>query len=201
MKLVIAIVIIGSLVGMACTSLAGLNPNAKIGVHLATHAAKRACTSLPVITSRADLVRQWEAGLGPSVDAILYIWGYTEFQGFDIGMTWPVEWGSGAFTHCGTLGIGKIVEPSDTGISWTYTECQTPSGFAGIGWLWLYPSSMGDIGIRGRSDDDLVEILDCHLGKDQPETVYWACREKECIEGPPRATEPRTWGSIKALFK
>ena len=201
MRLMITLMVALLVLAVAMSCVAGTNPNAKMGVHIMTHSAKMSCSSLPTLVSRDDLVRQWDSTSGTSLDAIIYLWGYTEFQGAEFAMLWPEEWGTAAFTPCGDLVIGGISTPSDSGISMTWLACIDTPGFHGVGYAWIYGTSPGDIGIRGHSEHDEVKVLDCSEGTDIPDTVFWGAVDQTPIEGPPVSTVPTTWGKIKGLFR
>lgn len=200
MKLMITLIAVFLVLVVAMSCLAGDNPSVKMAVHIKAHSAKMNCGTLPAISAREELAREWDSGSGESVDAIVYLWGFTEFLGVEFAMLWPPEWGSASFTPCGDLVIGGISAPSDSGISMTWLACQNTPGFQGVGWAWIYATSAGDIGIRGHTQHDEVKVLDCAEGIDIPDTVYWGAVDQDPIEGPPAATLPTTWGKVKSLF-
>jgi hypothetical protein len=134
---------------------------------------------------------------------------------FEFGLVWPADWSSGVFTACpATIVLGGIINPGD-GASFSFSDCQISQGYAGANrpafwthcWLWLTPQSDGEIEIWPRQESGDLCIVDCHESpvpreKHNPMTIYNAGVNVDPYEGlPPHATEPTTWGAIKAIFK
>ncbi len=129
-----------------------------VAVHL-EKSATRNCTTPGPLPELED-VNTTYGGVG-EVDALIILYNFTEARGFSLAMSWPEAWGTGRWTDCGDLNIGKISNPGDqAAIIWN--GCIGDSTPLLVGWLTLTVSSPGMIDVLPTSNDGVVAILDCN---------------------------------------
>ena len=195
MKKVLVLTVALTLILSAC-AFAGLNPSAKVAVHVLTHPSAASCVKLfPVVNVCTDITT---TNPGVSVDCFPVFFDMVEYQGFDYGMTFASGY-SATFTSCSDLTIGTISDPG-TGISHAWYVCQY-APVAITGWAWLY--SYGMVCIVPHPEAGGPTIGDCHGGNDGVICNFCAGTNGLIGDDPcwPTATEPNTWGSIKGMFK
>jgi len=152
---------------LASAAHPGQNPNLKVAIHIEEHNAKRACNNLPAIESCIDIAWFYE-GCG-DIDVFpvfLDIYGYTAVE---YRLVWPVEWGSGAHTHCADLAIGDISQSGD-GVALAWYECRI-SPYCIPGWLTLTAATPGRITLSPDWEWD-IKTADCYFQEDEPSFSY-----------------------------
>jgi len=179
-------------------AMAGMNPDAKVAVHVKGHNPEQSCGNLPVITGCADIVTTYP---GYSFDAFPVFFDLTEYLALQYGMCWPSWTYSAAWTSCSDLVIGRIEWPG-SGVSQTWLYCQ-PGPVAIGGWAWIYADGPGMVCLCPHPAGGVILVQDCHEGLDEPVCnfcagVYGAIGDDPCWPSP---TEPSSWGDIKRLFK
>jgi hypothetical protein len=180
---------------------------AKLALHIAAHNAKQNCGNMPTFATRDNIVRQ-VSGTG-DYDVFMVVFGFAGFTGggftnVEFGLSWPAEWGSASTTHCADLAIGGIINPYDwLSISWT--TCQTTPAIRAVCWSWINASTSGQVQIEYRpGDDPFLGMVDCAFVEIDAESIFFAGVDMNPWEGVPdpiNATEPTTWGNIKAMFR
>ena len=196
MKKVLVIAVALTL-ALSAFAFAGLNPDAKVAVHVRPHSAKAGCTLTPAILDCGDIVTT-EPGF--SVDAFPVFFDLVEYLGCEYGLCWPSWTYSAAFTNCATFVIGAIDWPG-SGASHTWTDCQY--GVMVPSFVWLYASGPGYICVCPHPISGLIAVLDCHEGLDAPRCnfcagVYGYIGDDPCW---PTGTEASTWSEIKGMFE
>jgi hypothetical protein len=187
---------------LASVCLGGINPNAKVAIHVKAHAAKQDCGSLPAISDSSDIVTTYE---GSSFDFFPVFYDLNECQGVEYGVTWPAWVSACVFTSCSDFVIGDIESPGD-GISHVWTECVT-GGVAIPGWGWLYADDAGVVCIIDHPEGGAVSVLDCNEGLDEPidnfcAGVYGATGDDPASGGRGGAPEGSgTSGGIRGYYK
>jgi hypothetical protein len=189
-----------ALVAVLCSHAFAFGPNfnAKIALHVKAHGTTCA-SGFPVVNSCDDMITTYP-GLG-DMDVIPVYYDVMEYTAVRFALNWPAEWGTMSWVRCrGDAAEGTIQNPDDyTHITWTACQ-QHWSEAPGYGWVhatsrWcLYPHH--------------ATIVDCGHWYGYPVTDY-ACPAASCVGGwigdDPcvnlSATEPTTWGAIKALVK
>jgi hypothetical protein len=180
-------------------ALAGVNPNAKVAVHVTDHASRSCTKSFPSVTECGDIVYSL---VGGDVDCFPVFFDLAEFQGFDYGLNWPGTY-SCVFTSCSDLTIGGIVHPGD-GVSHAWTACQN-SEIAMPGWAWITEPDSALVCVVDHPGAYAINIGDCHGGNDHPKYdpycagIGGAEGDNPC--GSSTAAEHPTWGKIKSLFQ
>jgi hypothetical protein len=197
-----------------------VNKNTKMALHLIQHSGS--CKGV-TISSRADIVKNLDTwSTDPStggIDAFLVVFDYDSITGIEYGLSWPSEWGTASTKICipSPISVGGIVNPGDgISISWVGATCKIPSNHGGadapfllVASTWVIPSvGGGEIVIKDNPPTGATVVQSCRDGEFRgPESVdsvfdAGALMPTGLYEGPPRfATEPSTWGSIKAMFK
>jgi hypothetical protein len=180
----------------------------KMALHIQAHNAKQGCGNLPGFSTFDDIVRQVTGAGDYDIFMVLFDFG-AGFQGAEYGLIWPAGWGSGATTHCADFAIGDIVDPFDA-ISMTWSTCQSSLTYAPIAWTWVTAAGAGEIKITWRPGSTeppviapFLGITDCTVEAKEWDTnyVYYAGVDVVPFDGPWEATEPTTWGGIKAMFR
>jgi len=185
---------------LAAPSFAGANSHLKVAIHMKTHGA---CKQRPTLTWCGDIYPQY-AGCADT-DALPVFYNLTEYTSVEFGMTWPAEWGTSSWMICwGSEGIGGIIDPGDgTRVQWS--TCQT-DWYVIPGMAWLYTSTPGHIRIVPNPATGNLGVFDCSETPgpqmDSPIGIFrgGACGaqgDDPCSY----ATEPTTWGSIKAMVR
>jgi hypothetical protein len=178
--------------------LAGANPQVKLAIHVRAHNAKLACNYGTIIDCH-DIVTTYA---GQDVDAFPVFFDLNEWRGCEYAITWPIEWGSAAFTSCSDFVIGSITEP-DSGASHTWGgDCG--AGVMVPSYLWLYANSSGQICPKGHPHHGHIYALDCHEAVDSVPAISQGCAGLYGAAGADPcaiAVTPTTWGEIKSLFK
>lgn len=114
-------------------TLAGSNPDAKVAIHLMPHATRTCAKNFPAVSSCDDITYTYSGG--GDIDFVVVFYDLTEYQGFQYAVTWPLEWGSCAFTSCSDLTLGGIETPGDS-VAHAYTDCDSSSiCIPGFGWI------------------------------------------------------------------
>ncbi len=178
----------------------------KMALHIQAHNAKQSCGNLPVIDQFEDITRM-VSGTG-DYDVFMVVFDFDGLTGggftyAEFALVWPGGWGSAATSHCGDLAIGGIVNPYDA-IALSWSTCQTSHAFAPISWTWINAGGAGQIQIDYRSGlPRFLGVTDCAFVEIPTEYVYFAGVDVTPWEGVPTvdATEPTTWGGIKAMFR
>jgi hypothetical protein len=168
------------LVGMTSTAFAGLNPNAKVAIHVRAHSAKLGCTLASPIDSCGDIVTTEPSF---SFDAFPVFFDLTEYTGCELGMTWPAWSYSAAFTSCSDFVIGEITQPGD-GSSHTWSDCHT--GVAVPCFIWLYADGPGFVCPTIHPGTGAISALDCSYEIDNATAlfcagVYGATGDDPCV--------------------
>jgi hypothetical protein len=197
MKRIPAIAFVMVLAFTAC-AFAGNNPLAKVSIHVKAHNSKQGCGNLPAIASCEDINTTYGES---SFDAFPVFFDLAEFRGVGYGMCWP-DWSySAAWGQCADLVIGEIVWPGD-GVYQTWTQCHA-EGVVITGWVWLYADAPGTLSVCNHPDTDLIEVLDCSEGLDNPvgnysAGVFGAEGDDPCS---PVMIQRTTWSAIKGMFE
>jgi hypothetical protein len=180
--------------------LAGYNPNGKVAIHVRAHSAKAGCNYGTIIDCH-DIVYTMTSA---EVDAFPVFFDLTEYRGCEYAITWPIGWGSAAFTSCSDFVIGSITNRGQ-GASHTWTgDCKT--GVMVPSFLWLYTGSSGTICPVGHPQHGFIYTLDCHENKEAVWTTRWGCAGINGAAGMDPCTDlepvtPTTWSGIKTLFE
>jgi hypothetical protein len=184
------------------SSLAGANPYYQIAVHVRQHDA-RGCRGFPVLRSCVDISTTYP-GCG-DIDVMPVFFYLIEYTGVEFGMTWPIEWGSMSWIRCaGDVDDGSIINPGD-GTRVVWNACQTTWVMA-PGFGWVVSSGAGRVCIVEHPATWSLCVYDCYsewyARSDSPHGLWCAgvCGEHADAPCLP-ATEPTTFGSIKALFR
>lgn len=157
------VIIVCIVLAWASSCLGGLNPGAKVAVHVMPHSPKRSCAdALATIGGCEDIVHTLETG---DADCFPVFFNLVEYQGCEYALSWPGT-NSCTFTSCSDLVIGGILNPGD-GISHTWFECQ-PGGIAIPGWAWIYEPDSAQVCVIGHPVTGAIRVLDCHEGLDEP---------------------------------
>jgi hypothetical protein len=212
----IGVVVVALIIGLATACFAGKtagrvgdtftqNAQYKIALHLEAQAVRTCTKGMPVLSTRGDLVHTW-AGYA-NLDVFLVVFQYDEVTAVQFGLAWPGAWGSAATTHCGEFNVGNIVNPGD-GMAVSWSICQTPSSQGGtrpdfwpVAWSWILPASDAEIALEENPATGKIGITDCAYLEYDPDSVFFAGINTVPYEGPFVATQPTTWGDIKAMFR
>jgi hypothetical protein len=183
---------------LSVVATAGQNPNVKVAVYVDAHNARRTCAALPVITDCSDVVTTFADADFDAMPTFFDLYGIT---GAEYSLTWPAWTYSAIWNNCSDLVIGGIVDPGDA-ISHTWYECQIQ--FAVIcGWAWLYADFGGTVCMVPNATTGFIGVTDCEYQADEPMCFF--CAGVAGIQGDdpcaPTATEAKTWGGIKSMFK
>lgn len=184
----------------------------KSALHVKAHGSS--CKSMPTFADTNAINRTWSIIGGDGIDVFYVLYDYDSLLVFEFGLNWPADWGTGEFQKCsGPIQVGAIQYPGD-GVSLAFPDCQISQWAGGTRpniwtycWVWLIPQSAGEIEILPSPASGDLCIIDCRepsalREKHNPMTVYHAGVNIDPYEGPPKyATEPSTWGAIKAIFK
>ena len=205
----VTIVVLAVLALVCGPAAAGLvNQQVKVGLHIEPHEDRSCSKNMPVIDDREDFTNFWLQVTYPcDFDVFVVIFSFDEIAGVEFGLDWPGEWGSAWYTfNCADHKIGQIRNPGDWS-AMTWIECQ--SGLEGqvylpAAWAWLTATGPGELSIvPGPSHYTMV--ASCRADGWQAsivESVFYAGIGTIPYMGPPQvATEPTTWGSIKAMFR
>jgi hypothetical protein len=186
------------------------NEHVKMALHLIEHTGTMGCaakTGFPAISSETEIEDRIDPGAYPyDVDVFPVVYGHTELTGVAFGMRWPAGWGTTVWTRCvGDQAIGDIVNPGD-GTAFTWFACKFPPGdipyYLVVGWAWLAASAAGEIEISQNPATNRTNVTDCLFAQAYVESVFFAGIGVEPYRGEPKyATEPTTWGKIKAMFR
>jgi hypothetical protein len=166
--------------GCACVLLvvlgglasAGVNPNAKVAVHVLPHETRSCDVNFPTIDSSSEINHTYQ-DCG-DVDFFPVFYGLIAYQGVDYGVTWPEEWGSCEFTTChdgltidlyDNYGDPEVFDPGD-GLAQAWFDCQEGS-IVIPGYGWLSATTPGRICmVRGLHFYVAPVIADCNEGED-----------------------------------
>ena len=163
---------------------------------------------MPVLEAREDFTNFWLQVTYPcDFDVFVVVFSFDEIEGLEFALDWPGEWGSTWYTFsCADNSIGEIRNPGDwTAVNWD--DCQPGSGgeaYLPAAWAWLTATGPGQMAILPCLDDGVAVITCQETGwvESQAESVFYAGIGMIPYMGPPQvATEPTTWGSIKAMFR
>lgn len=169
-KQAIIVIVVGLLALGFVTCWAGTNGQTKAAIHIKDHMAKQGCSNLPPINSCYDIITTYE-GLA-SNDIFFVFYDFSEYEGLEFSVTWPMSWGSGTFSNCADFVIGGIQVPGDI-VSMTWLDCQSPAERVAIpGWTWLYPADAGRIEIC-ESEYGPPKIFDCSEPQPEPDTLIY----------------------------
>jgi len=194
---------------VACPARAGhLNQHVKVSLHIEMHEDRSCSKNMPAIDSRDDLVHYWAEMTYPcDFDVFVVFYNFDETAGVSFALDWPEDWGSTWYTFvCADHNLGNITEPGDW-VATAYEDCQPGAeggAFLPAAWAWLTATGPGELALLPYFQD-WISVVAC-------EPNGW---EETCVEsvfhagigvmpymGPPMvATEPTTWGSIKAMFR
>ena len=185
------------------------NTNVKMAIHLLEYNSGMGCTTkqgFPQISGTGEIVDRIDPGSYPyNMHAFPVVYGFVELTGVAFGLTWPAGWGSTAWTRCvGDQAIGSIVNPGD-GQAFTYLTCKYPPGdipsFLVLGYAWLEAAAAGEVEISANPSTNYLNVTDCLFQETVIESVFHGGIGLEPYKGGPKyATEPTTWGEIKAMF-
>ena len=89
---------------LGALAFAGLNPDAKVAVHVRPHNAEAGCAV--TFATCADIVTTEPSY---NVGAFPVFFDLVEYLGCEYGLCWPAWAYSAAFTNCADLIIGSIV--------------------------------------------------------------------------------------------
>lgn len=185
----------------------------KAALHVKAHGSS--CKSLPTFTDTLSINRTWSILGGDGIDVFYVLYDWDSLTVFEFGLIWPTDWGTASFTPCpGPIVVGGILNSGD-GASLAFPSCQISAGHAGATrpafwthcYVWLIPSTNGEIEISDMPMTGDLLYVHCKNANHpeyrvNPMTVYHAGVNVDPYEGPPKyATEPTTWGAIKAIFK
>jgi hypothetical protein len=177
---------------------AGLNPAAKVAVHVKAHNAKQTCGAMPVIEGCGDIVTTYA---GSNFDAFPVFFDLAEYAGIEYGFCWPDWTYSASWTQCADLVIGEISGPGD-GVSQTWFSCHNEA-IVIPGWAWLYADGPGRVVVCGFPAHGKIYALDCDMVMDEVTTsfaagVYGEEGTDPCV---PVSIAPTTWSAIKGMFE
>jgi hypothetical protein len=185
-----------------------LNQHVKAGLHIELHESRSCTKNMPVIEDRQDFVNYWlQVDYPCDFDVFLVLFSFDEIGGVEFALDWPCQWGSTWYTfHCADYSLGKIDNPGDwTALVWE--ECQPGLGgqaYLVAVWAWLTATGPGELTILPCVTGQ-VGVVPCPgTGYETSivESVFCAGIGIIPYMGPPQvATEPTTWGSIKAMFQ
>ncbi|MGD9401467.1 MAG: hypothetical protein PVF95_04245 [bacterium] len=194
---------------VACPAGAGLlNQHVKLGLHIELHEERGCSKNMPVLNDRQDFVNYWMSAEFPcDFDFFVVVFSFDETQGVEFALDWPGEWGSTWYTFvCADNNLGDIREPGDW-ISIVYNQCQPGNdgtGFLIPAWAWLTATGPGELEILP-TPGDRISLIGCwHHDYEEimVDSVFYAAIGFVPYMGPPLvATEPTTWGGIKAMFR
>lgn len=169
----------------------------KVAVHVQRHTNMN-CAGLPILESCADIRYTYDGCDDIDVFPVVYdIYGVTNVV---IGLDWPASWGSCAFTPCGfDLQMSDIVYPGDW-VSGAWSECRHMRSCV-VGFGWLAPSSGGRICPFPNPGGELG-VVDCDLVFHSAAAVFCAGVCGADGDSPcGGASEEKTWGSIKSMYR
>lgn len=192
----------GLIVALACSCYAGHNPNAKVAIHVMSH-ANRSCTkNMPSLSDCEDIVTTY-ASCG-DIDFFVVFYDLEAYTGFNYSVNWPSGWGSCSFTSCSEFTIGGVVEPGDS-VAQAWSDCDS-SGvcIAGFGWIGDIETS-GYISV-GPFPGFGIDVSDCEFSID---TTMVECRagvcgatgDDPCAEGDGGREGGGTEGGIRGYYK
>jgi hypothetical protein len=142
---------------------AGSNPNAKVAVHVMSHASRSCTKNFPTIDDCEDIVYTYSGG--GDIDFFVVFYDLAAYQGFGYAMTWPAEWSSCSFTSCSDLTIGTIESPGDS-VAHAYSSCDSSDiCIPGFGWVDA-GEDPGYIRIVDFLPVGRIEVGDCSEGSD-----------------------------------
>jgi hypothetical protein len=144
----------------------------------------------------------------------MVMYDYDSVYVVEYGLQWPAEWGTASTQVCfSPIKVGNIIN-TDDGMALSYTVCNVSGGnraaILPVAWHWMIPTTDGQIKIRdfrkAIGGTDYMDVVDCreptYRGLSTPLRVYYAGVNVTPYVGPPEfATEPTTWGAIKAMFR
>lgn len=193
------------------TTLAGQNAGFKVALHVMKHGSRTCTRSFPVLTSCRDIVTTYTPESYPpmpntdDIDVFPIFFNLAQVRALQYGLTWPLDWCSGAYQACADLSVGAIQWPGD-GVVSSWNTCRvTPLIIAGF--CWLCPTTLGIVELVSfpwDPDPRPVAVCDCQdpAQTDYPVAVY---RVGVGVPGDnpcePMENKPSTWGQIKATFK
>lgn len=199
---------------LCCVVIAGplvagpINQHVKLGLHIELHEERGCSKNMPVLNEREDFVNYWASAEFPcDFDVFVVIFNFDETQGAQFAMDWPAEWGSTWYTFvCADNNLGDIKEPGDW-ISMVYNDCRPGhdgTAFLIPAWAWLTATGPGELQILP-GPYDMISLVSCDESDHQEtmvDSVFYAAIGFMPYMGPPLvATEPTTWGGIKAMFR
>jgi hypothetical protein len=173
------------------------NPDVKVATHVRSHNSKAGC-DIGTVLNCADIVTTEP---GYSVDAFPVFFDLNEYLGCEYGLCWPAWTYSATFTSCSDLVIGGIQWPGD-GASHAWLNCQ-PGPVAVPSFVWLYADGPGMVCPCPHPVSEEINVLSCAEELDEPMCIFCAGVYGMIGDDPcePTRTEPRSWGSIKAMFE
>lgn len=197
----------------ACLAGPAADVNVKSALHMSTHGTNT-CKALPTINSVGDLVTTWNwPSQGTDIDVFYVVFDYDSMLTFEYAMNWPADWGTASFKSCApALALGAITTPG-TGTALTYVDCLIPVSQGGTArnfftgsYVWLTPTSDGQIEIWANPATNELDVVDCrdqnYRAKHYIQVQYNAgVNVTPYIGEPYTRTEPTTWGAIKAMFE
>jgi hypothetical protein len=185
---------------IAASAIAGSNADHKVAIHVALHESRTCNSGLPDLRSCKDIAYTFDGCTDVDVFPIFYdLAGVTAIQ---LGLSWPVSWGSCAFTACGfDFVIGEIVDPED-GMAGTWNDCRYVSRVI-VGYGWLGPLSAGIVCPVPNRTTGRIGVTDCDYSEDEPAGIYCggACGKMGDDPCGGDFSEDKTWGNIKAMFR
>lgn len=197
---VVAVLVLA--VAVSASVYAGINPMNKIALHVKAHPTS--CTKgYPTFTMCSQIVFTYP-GLG-DVDVLPVFYELVAYTVAETGLQWPSAWGSASWVRCkGDIAVGGIVNSGDgTAVAWS--TCQHTWSIA-IGYAWLLATGPGYLCPSRNPATYDYGVVDC---APTPGPYYDYASEISCAgiggmlgdDACPRACEPGSWGSIKAMFK
>ncbi len=183
---------------LSVAATAGMNPAAKVAMHVKAHNAKQSCATLPVIEDCSGILTTYG---GYSFDGFPVFFDLVGVTFCEYSLTWPAWTYSCAFTNCADLVIGGIAWPGD-GISHAWTECHYVPAII-PGWGWWYADDAGMVCPIPHTGSGFLGVIDCDFIEDGAICVFCAGVFGAIGDDPcaPTATEASTWGGIKSMFK
>jgi len=205
------VIVSATLLTLVCVAaVAGpINEHVKLGLHIAMHEDRGCYKNMPVIENREDFINFWLQVEYPcDFDVFVVLFSYDGVSAAEFGLTWPQEWGSTWYTFvCSDGHLGDIRNPGDVAALAWY-DCQSvpvSPEYYPIAWAFLTATTPGEIGILPGSSRDEVLVAACKAQgfvETAVESVFHAGIGSLPYMGPPKvATEPTTWGAIKAMFR